>query len=122
MRHGRTQVTAALRAHLDFLRSLALAGTLNPTALEEDAVAAVLEAKLGEAAQLRLRPVFNLTGTVLHTNLGRAVLPEAAVRAVMDGMRAPVNLEFDLASGRRGERDSVVEELLCELTGGQAAT
>jgi L-seryl-tRNA(Ser) seleniumtransferase len=122
MRHGRTQVTAALRAHLDVLRSLALTGTLNPSALEEGAVAAVLEAKLGEAARLRLRSVFNLTGTVLHTNLGRAVLPEAAVRAVVASMRAPVNLEFDLASGRRGERDSVVEELLCELTGAQAAT
>jgi L-seryl-tRNA(Ser) seleniumtransferase len=122
IRHGRTQVTAALRTHLDDLRSFALAGTLNPTALEDSAVAAVLEAKLGEAARLHMRPVFNLTGIVLHTNLGRAVLPEDAVRAVIESMRAPVNLEFDLASGRRGERDTVVEALLCELTGAQAAT
>jgi L-seryl-tRNA(Ser) seleniumtransferase len=120
--HGRTQVTAALRIHLDDLRRSALAGTLNSTALEEAAVAAALEAQLGESARLRLRPVFNLTGTVLHTNLGRAVLPEAAVRAVVDSIRAPVNLEFNLASGRRGERDTLVEELLCELTGAEAAT
>jgi L-seryl-tRNA(Ser) seleniumtransferase len=121
-RHGRTQVTAVLRAHLDDLRRSALAGTLNSAAVNEAAVAEVLEAKLIAAAQPRLRPVFNLTGTVLHTNLGRAVLPEAAVRAVVDSMRAPVNLEFDLASGRRGERDTLIEELLCELTGAEAAT
>ena len=121
-RHGRTQVIAALRTHLDALRRAALAGTLDSTALKEGAVAAVLEAKLGEAARLRLRPVFNLTGTALHTNLGRAVLPEAAVSAVVDSMRAPVNLEFDLATGRRGDRDTIVEELLCELTGAEAAT
>lgn len=121
-RHGRTQVTAALRTHLDDLRHSALAGTLNSTALKESTVAEVLEAKLGETARRRLRPVFNLTGTVLHTNLGRALLPEAALRAVVDTMRAPVNLEFDLASGRRGERDTLVEGLLCELTGAEAAT
>jgi L-seryl-tRNA(Ser) seleniumtransferase len=121
-RHGRTQVSAALRIHLDDLRHSALAGALISTALEESTVAEVLEAKLGETARRRLRPVFNLTGTVLHTNLGRALLPEAALRAVVDTMRAPVNLEFDLASGRRGERDTLVEGLLCELTGAEAAT
>jgi L-seryl-tRNA(Ser) seleniumtransferase len=120
--HGRTQVTAALRTHLDDLRRSALEGTLDATALKESTVAQVLEAKLGETARRGLRAVFNLTGTVLHTNLGRALLPEAALRAVVDTMRAPVNLELDLASGRRGERDTVVERLLCELTGAEAAT
>jgi L-seryl-tRNA(Ser) seleniumtransferase len=121
-RHGRTQVTAALRTHLDDLRRSALAGSLDSAALKEGTVAAALEANLEVSARLRMRSVFNLTGTVLHTNLGRAVLPEEAVRAVVDAMRAPVNLEFDLASGRRGERETVVEELLCELTGAEAAT
>ena len=120
--HGRTQVTTALRAHLDDLRREALAGSLNPASLGEERLAAALEARLSATTRSQLRPVFNLTGTVLHTNLGRAVLPEEAVRAVVQAMTVPVNLEYDLDSGRRGERDSVVEQLLCELTGAQAAT
>jgi L-seryl-tRNA(Ser) seleniumtransferase len=120
--HGRTQVKSALRAHLDDLRREALSGSLNPAALADVHVAAALAQKLGAATQPLLRPVFNLTGTVLHTNLGRAVLPEEAVRAVTQAMSMPVNLEYDLDSGRRGERDTVVEQLLCELTGAEAAT
>ena len=120
--HGRTQVKSALRAHLNDLRREALSGSLNPASLGDDHVAAVLEQKLGAATKPQLRSVFNLTGTVLHTNLGRAVLPEEAVRAVVQAMSTPVNLEYDLDSGRRGERDAVVEQLLCELTGAEAAT
>ena len=120
--HGRSHVTSALRAHLDELRGEALAGSLNPASLGDEPVAAAVEARLAAATQPRLRAVFNLTGTVLHTNLGRAVLPQEALVAVMQALGTPVNLEYDLESGRRGERDSVVEQLLCELTGAEAAT
>lgn len=120
--HGRSQVTSALRAHLDELRKAALEGSLNPAALGDDRVAAALAAKLGAAAQPRLQPVFNLTGTVLHTNLGRALLPDEAVQAVIQAMRSPVNLEYDLDTGGRGDRDSIVADLVCELTGAEAAT
>ncbi|HVW68966.1 MAG TPA: L-seryl-tRNA(Sec) selenium transferase [Steroidobacteraceae bacterium] len=120
--HGRSQVIAALRAHLDDLRQAALAGALNPAFLGEERVAAALEARLGANVPAHLRPVFNLTGTVLHTNLGRALLPEESLRCVVQAMRMPVNLEYDLDTGRRGERDSAVEALLCELTGAEAAT
>ena len=121
-RHGRAQVTSVLRAHLDDLRRAALAGTLGRAALTEEAIAPALETKLNASGQPRLRAVFNLTGTVLHTNLGRAVLPAEAVRAVVEALTAPVNLEFDLDSGARGDRDTLIEELLCELTGAEAAT
>jgi L-seryl-tRNA(Ser) seleniumtransferase len=121
-RFGRTQVTTTLRTHLNDLRARAMAGTLEPAALSDDAIAQVVDARLTDASRPHLRPVFNLTGTVLHTNLGRALLPDAAVQAVAQALNAPVNLEFDLASGKRGDRDDVVEALLHELTGAEAAT
>jgi len=99
-----------------------MAGTLARAALTEDVVASALDTKLAATDRLRLRPVFNLTGTVLHTNLGRAILPPEAVHAVVEALTAPVNLEFDLNSGSRGDRDALVEDLLRELTGAEAAT
>jgi L-seryl-tRNA(Ser) seleniumtransferase len=66
--------------------------------------------------------VINLTGTVIHTNLGRAVLSEEVIASVADAMRSYNALEFDLEHGERGDRDTVVEALICRLTGAQAAT
>jgi len=120
--HGRSQVTTLLRTHLNELRSRAVAGTLDRSELSDEAIVRTLESELTNLARPHLRPVFNLTGTVLHTNLGRALLPDAAVQAVAQALTAPVNLEFDLASGKRGDRDDVVEDLLRELTGAEAAT
>ncbi|ANN74911.1 L-seryl-tRNA(Sec) selenium transferase [Bordetella bronchialis] len=120
--YGRTQLVAALRSHLDTLRQAALAGTLPGASIVAETVAAQVQAALEAAARPRLRAVFNLTGTVLHTNLGRALLPDEAVAAVVRALTAPANLEFDLDSGGRGDRDDLVEGLLRELTGAEAAT
>ena len=76
---------------------------------------------LTQAQQSAIRPVINLTGTVLHTNLGRALQAEAAIEAVTQAMREPVSLEYDLDGAGRGHRDSALAELLCRLTGAEDA-
>lgn len=77
--------------------------------------------RLSAQAQSPLRPVFNLTGTVLHTNLGRAIQADAAVAAVSQVMRAPVTLEYSLDDAGRGHRDRGLADLLCRLTGAEDA-
>jgi L-seryl-tRNA(Ser) seleniumtransferase len=124
--YGRTQVLAAVRATLDAWRRNMQAASANAAdtlaAPDEARIAADVTGMLAERAQSRLRAVFNLTGTVLHTNLGRALLPDEAVRAVVDALTRPANLEFDLATGRRGDRDDLIDDLICDLTGAEAAT
>ncbi len=123
--YGRTQVLGAVRAALDALRR-----DLQAAASREAVSALFAEADIArqagrlleERARSRLRTVFNLTGTVLHTNLGRALLPDESMRAVVEALTRPVNLEFDLATGSRGDRDDLIDELICELTGAEAAT
>jgi L-seryl-tRNA(Ser) seleniumtransferase len=121
--HGTAAVTEAvrgvladLRADLDDERSGAPVETEPAVLLERVA------GRLADEARATLRPVFNLTGTVLHTNLGRAPLPPEAISAMAEAAAGPANLEFDLATGRRGDRDVHVEDLICRLTGAEAAT
>jgi L-seryl-tRNA(Ser) seleniumtransferase len=119
-RYGRMASTNAVRAVLDDARSSLRAGAATIPSAETLAIQALVRLD-GEDCS-GMRPVFNLTGTVLHTNLGRAVLAEAAVAAAMAAMGDPVALEFDLSSGKRGERDDHVRALLCALTGAEDAT
>ena len=119
---GRALVVAAARTQLEALRAAARAGTLGHESLELAAIAVAVAERVAQAQRPRLRPVFNLTGTVLHTNFGRAVLPAAAINAVLAALGTPVALEYDLAGGRRGERDSLLVDLLAELTGAESAT
>ena len=118
-RHGRAAVTDALRAALENAREAVRRGGAAP---DGAAIASRAAEALEAGAQSALPPVLNLTGTVLHTNLGRAVLAEVAVEAASAAMRHPAALEFDLSTGRRGERDALVAPLICELTGAEAAT
>ena len=117
-RYGRPLVTEIARDELSRLRT-ALARS--PADFDEAEFVRACAARLARELEPSLKPVFNLTGTVLHTNLGRAVMPEEAAQAVARAMTRPVNLEFDLDGGDRGERDKHVERLLVRLTGAQAA-
>ncbi len=117
--HGRSRVTNTLRRALEAERERLNGTTAAP--YDEQIFLQSCAAALRQSSTPSLKPVFNLTGTVLHTNLGRAVMPESAARAVAEAMTRPVNLEFDLDGGARGERDSHVERWLKELTGGDKA-
>jgi len=119
---GHVLVADQARAMLDGLRAQAVRGELAADAVAPQALAGALAARVGARVAPRLRRVLNLTGTVIHTNLGRAVLPQAAIDHVARMAEGPNNLEYDLASGGRGDRDSIVEGLLCEITGAEAAT
>jgi L-seryl-tRNA(Ser) seleniumtransferase len=114
-RLGRSPVADAIRADLAERRAA------GDSADAETVAKAAAERATAELAP-SLKPVFNLTGTVLHTNLGRALLPVEAVEAASLAMAGATNLEYDLASGRRGERDSHVRRWLRKLTGAEAAT
>ncbi len=115
-RFGRHAVVNAIRA------ALAAARARRDDQVDADGAAASALAHLEIEHAPRLKPVYNLTGTVLHTNLGRALLAEPAIEAAVAAMRDAVALEFDLTSGRRGERDDIVRELLRKLTGAEDAT
>ena len=119
MQYGHSQTVALLRQMLDEAREYI---RLNQ-ALPDWCEAWLMETsrRLTQRQQSALRPVFNLTGTVLHTNLGRAIQAEAAVEAVTQAMRAPVTLEYDLDDAGRGHRDRALADLLCQITGAEDA-
>jgi L-seryl-tRNA(Ser) seleniumtransferase len=117
-RFGRAPAADAIRAIIDAARPALRQGAAapDPAALADAALAA-----LERAETPSLRPVINLTGTVLHTNLGRALLAAPAIAAALAVMATPAALEYDLDSGGRGERDDHVRALLRELTGAEDA-
>ncbi len=119
MSFGRDAVVGATREVLEKLRTAWRDG--DTVEASPEAVAAEVQVLCHTRACVSLRPVFNLTGTVLHTNLGRAPLAEEAIEAMAAVARGASNLEFDLDRGKRRERDHAVAERLIRLTDGEAA-
>lgn len=117
--YGHTRVVDLLRQMVDEAREMIRATQALPAWCDNWAREA--DARLQKEAQSALRPVINLTGTVLHTNLGRALQAEEAVEAVSQAMRSPVTLEYDLDGAGRGHRDRALAELLCRITGAEDA-
>ena len=122
-RYGRTALVDALRAETAGLRDRLASGQVAAVTVSE----AIQQIEDGAGARLRaaMRPslvrVINATGVVVHTNLGRAPLSEAAIARMSAIAGGYTNLEYDVARGRRGRRDTHAEQLVTRLTGAEAA-
>jgi L-seryl-tRNA(Ser) seleniumtransferase len=122
-RSNRDYVIQQCREILDELRSAIRQGkSVGAKELAEESILSRLEARIGLDREPKLIRVINATGTILHTNLGRALLPQPAVEALCRVGNSAVNLEYDLTRGERGRREEMVEKLLMNLTGAEAAT
>ena len=121
-RYNREYVTGKCREIVDELRAELRQGKGYTDELKEEAILIRVEKRiLADSSPGHVR-VVNATGTILHTNLGRALLPQAAIDAMAAVASYPVNLEYDIAAGKRGRREETIQRLLIELTGAEGAT
>ena len=123
VRFNRDHLIHQCREILDEIRNAIRQGRAVATSsLHVETILQELEARVSSASVPRLTRVVNATGTVLHTNLGRALLARRAIDAVALASGHPVNLEYDLTRGERGKREDTIARLLLDLTGAEAAT
>ena len=119
----RAVLVRSIRTTLDRLRTRILAGDelLNETMFGDDQLLNLAAQTVNKSMEFNLKRVINATGVVVHTNLGRSLLPESVARHVAEISSRYSNLEFDLEKGARGSRYSCVEDILCEISGAEAA-
>ena len=121
--HGHSLVTQAIRTTQTEFRELLLSsGTSKNIKIKNLEFVNQLKKNLSLITNDSLQRVFNLTGTVLHTNFGRALLPKEAINSVNQIASEPSNLEYDILNNKRGDRDSHIDERLCRLIGAEACT
>jgi L-seryl-tRNA(Ser) seleniumtransferase len=122
-RFGAAAVVEALRTGATVVRESLASGD---TTLQADStvlarIEAIASSELERGARSTLQPVLNATGVILHTNLGRAPLADAALDRIIAIARGYSSLEYDVSGGQRGRRDAHTEPVLCRLTGAEAA-
>ena len=122
-RCGTSVLTDMIRQAIDRVRGMMRDGEAVDASREvlTEWIVADVQSQLADSLAPNLRRVVNATGVILHTNLGRAPLPDVAVKHIVDIAGSYSNLELDLETGQRGSRTTLVEKLLCELTGAEAA-
>ncbi|UCF17732.1 MAG: hypothetical protein JSW59_09765, partial [Phycisphaerales bacterium] len=116
---GREVVVDSIRGAIDQVRAVIVSGSgteLDETAIRERIVSGVKE-HLEAVARPHYKKVINATGIILHTGLGRAVLPTRALRQIHEELSGYSLLQSDTATGKRSKRDEAVEQLLKQLTG-----
>jgi L-seryl-tRNA(Ser) seleniumtransferase len=121
-RFNREYVVRHCRRALDNVRSSVRRGGAPNAAIDVESILNQIEEDIAADSKSKLQRVVNATGTILHTNLGRAGLPQAAIDAISLAASHTINLEYDLTKGGRGRRETVIEDLLVDLTGAEAAT
>lgn len=120
-RYSRDETISAVQAIVAHHRDQLANGRESTIDFSSPVFFSEVEQLIKERRQVNLRRVVNATGIVLHTNLGRAPLAPEAVNAICAVASGYSTLELDIATGNRGSRNSIVEDLLCEVTGAEAA-
>jgi len=114
-------IKSAIREEIESLREHILSGDISELPSTSNEWNRLFENAIKRKNSLNLRRVINGTGIVIHTNLGRSLLGEASITALQTAGACFTNLEFDLPTGKRGSRYSLVEDIICDLTGAEAA-
>jgi len=119
---SRPIIIQTIQTFLEQLREGIIHGQYEESDLVETRVIDNIKDAISKAIVPNLRSVINATGVIVHTNLGRSLLPQSALDQIVQVSSHYSNLEYNLETGQRGKRYTIVESLICALTGAEAAT